>query len=243
MALPWPGTFAGPCGAAVAAAPAPPVPAVAAICPPRLAAAAAVCRPALVVRCRSAALPSDAQWMNLYVIIGQSRTRTITTMPARMSDRAASPSLLSELPMALTPMRKTTVMINFETIRAEVASIQARRQRAAGSQPPPAPAKTARVTRTRMATLRSTIVPQYMTAPTTQPRATRAGTAQPSWEVLAIKPTLMTRETASEVEVLAILNSPFDSASTTLKAMPVPATATNENSTPEIVPVTAWDRA
>ena len=100
-------------------------------------------------------------------------------MPAIASDRAAIPSLASVLPMAETPIRKTTVISSLETTRVAVASIQPRRQRLATSQPPPAPAKTASATMTRTPTLRATITPQYRKAPIAHPRATSAGTPQP----------------------------------------------------------------
>lgn len=81
-------------------------------------------------------------------------------MPAITSARAAMPSFASVLPIAAIPRTKITVISNLLTTRVAVASIQPLRQRRATSHPPPAPAKTARVTMTRMPTLRTIITHQ-----------------------------------------------------------------------------------
>src|SRR5213078_1228664 len=119
------------------------------------------------------------QWTNLYVAYGHSSTRTMTTRPAIASDSADSPSWESDWAIAETPIRNTTVISSLLTTRVAVASIHPRRQRLATSQPPPDPAKTASATRISTPTLRATMTPQYMKAPTAHPRATREGTPQP----------------------------------------------------------------
>ncbi len=165
------------------------------------------------------------------------------TIPDMTSARAPRSSLASVLPIAATPSTKITVINNFETTRVAVASIQPRRQRRAASQPPPAPANTARVTMTRMPTLRTIITHQYRTAPMAAPMAAKTATSQPIPARPGIWFTLTMRRTADSIDRCAALNRPSDNASTTSIATVVNAMALKAKSTPEAVPVNAWVNA
>ncbi|BAU88022.1 hypothetical protein SLA_7156 [Streptomyces laurentii] len=165
------------------------------------------------------------------------------TMPAATSASAPIPSVLSVLASADRPRMNTIVISSLETTRVAVASIQPRRHRRATSQPPPAPAKIARVTRMRMPTLRTIITHQNRNAPTEAASAATTATSQPSPEIAPICETFTIRRTAEEMSVSAAAKSPSDKASTASMATVVTAMAPNANSTPDAVPVRAWARA
>ncbi|MFC0844725.1 hypothetical protein ACFH04_13555 [Streptomyces noboritoensis] len=165
------------------------------------------------------------------------------TMPAATSARAAMPSLESVLLSEAMPRTKMIVIRSLETMRVAVASIQPLRHRRATSQPPPAPANTARVTRMRMPTLRTIITTQNRNAPTAEARAAKTATSQPSPAIDPMADTLTMRRTAEAISVPAAANSPAERASTTSRATVVNAMAPNANNTPDMVPVRAWVRA
>lgn len=87
-----------------------------------------------------------------------------------------------------------------------------------------------------MPTLRATITAQYKNAPIAQPRAMIEGTPQPKPYIAPSSLTLIMRRTASSTELLAALNRPALSTSTTVIATVVHAMAAKAKKTPTMVP-------